>query len=182
MLFLFRVSLLTAAAQFLIKDDGPQKADCILVLGGDGFGNRITRAAQLVQAGYAPFAYIDGPVELIGHESDMTIRYAVQSGYPEHIFKPIWLPKGMDSTRDEVKYVVESVLRPNHVKKILLVTSNYHTRRAGRFLRAAAPDIAVIVTGAPDTYFTPNGWWKDRNARKIFLYEWLKTVSEWWEA
>lgn len=180
MLYQFRARILTAAGQFLVEDDGAQKADCILVLGGDEFGTRIIRAAQLAQAGYAPYVIVDGPKALIGHESDITIEYAVQAGYPSQLFRPELLPTGMDSTNAEAVYVADTLLKPNHIKKILLVTSNYHTRRAARFIRKAAPWLEVAVIPAPDPYFTPDGWWKSRSGRKTFLYEWLKTISERW--
>jgi uncharacterized SAM-binding protein YcdF (DUF218 family) len=66
-----------------------------------------------------------------------------------------------------------------HVHKIDLVTSNFHTRRAARTFRALAPDIEVHVVAAPDQYFTPGGWWKEREGRKTFFMEWAKTVGAW---
>jgi hypothetical protein len=32
---------------------------------------------------------------------------------------------------------------------------------------------------APDQYFSPDGWWKSREGRKIFLVEWEKTFATW---
>jgi hypothetical protein len=43
--------------------------------------------------------------------------------------------------------------------------------------RAAAPDLDVRVVAAPDEYFRADGWWRNREGRKIFLVEWLKTVA-----
>ena len=65
------------------------------------------------------------------------------------------------------------------VKKVILVTSTYHTRRSGKLLRRAAPDLDVRVVAAPDKFFQPDSWWRNREARKIFLLEWTKTVAEW---
>ncbi|MDQ2841405.1 MAG: YdcF family protein [Acidobacteriota bacterium] len=180
--YLLRCELLTAAGRALVEDDGPQKADCILVLGGDDYGDRIVKAARLAQAGFAPFVIVDGPAALIGHESDATIQYAVQKGFPASLFHPVWLPPGVDSTSTEVQYVASNVLRPKHLSKVLLVTSNYHTRRAARFIRKEVPWLQVIVVPAPDPFFKPDGWWKTRNGKKTFLLEWTKTVTEWWGA
>jgi hypothetical protein len=35
------------------------------------------------------------------------------------------------------------------------------------------------MVAAPDLYFTPDGWWKNREGRKTFLLEWMKTVATW---
>jgi uncharacterized SAM-binding protein YcdF (DUF218 family) len=178
--FLFRHPLLALLGHALVENDGVQNADCILVAGGDGAGSRIVRAAQLARAGYAPYVLVDGPAVLMGHESDATIRYAVQQGFPAALFRAVWLPQGLDSTNDEMNYVANGILKQNKVKKVLLVTSNFHTRRAARFLRKEGPWLKVIAVPAPDPYFTPDGWWKTRNGRKTFLFEWTKTISEWW--
>ncbi len=180
--FLLREKILAAAAAPLVQSDKLQKADCVLVLGGDDFGTRIVKAAQLVKSGYAPYVFVDGPTALIGHESDSTIQYAVQNGYPASLFRPIWLPPGVDSTSTEADYVANNIFRPNHIRKILLVTSNYHTGRAARFFRKQIPWLTVIAVPASDPFFKVDGWWKTRNGKKTFLLEWTKTVTEWWGA
>jgi uncharacterized SAM-binding protein YcdF (DUF218 family) len=177
---LLRHPILAALGSALVEDDGIQRADCILVPGGDTAGSRILRAAQLARTGYAPYVLVDGVSVLLGHESDSTIRYATLQGFPVALFRAVWLPPGMDSTSEEMSYVANGVLKQNNVKKVLLVTSNFHTRRAAHFLRRAAPWLTVIVVPAPDPYFTPDGWWKTRNGKKTFLFEWTKTITEWW--
>jgi uncharacterized SAM-binding protein YcdF (DUF218 family) len=179
-LYVLRDRLLTAAGRALVEDNPPQKADCILVLGGDDFGGRIIKGAQLAQAGYAPYVLVDGPPSLMGHESDTTIQYAIQHGFPAQLFRPIWLPPGVDSTSTEVQYVANTILKKQNVRTVLLVTSNYHTRRAAHFMRTEVPWLKVIVVAASDPFFTPDGWWKTRNGKKTFLLEWSKTISEWW--
>ena len=161
-----------------MEDDGPQKADAILVLGGDEAGFRIVKAAQLAQAGYAPFVFVDGPKALVGHESDATIQYAEQNGYPDSLFRPLPLPPGVNSTQAESQYV-GLFLKQEKIHRILLVTSNYHTRRAARLMRKANPWLQVMAVAAPDTFFTPGTWWKSRDGQKTFLLEWMKTVAAW---
>ena len=178
--YLLRTTLLTAAGSVLVENDRPQKADCILVLGGDDFGQRILKAAELAKAGYASIVFVDGPVSLIGHESDTTIQYAVQQGFPAKMFRAIWLPPGVDSTSTEAQYVANNIFRPKGIKTVLLVTSNYHTRRAAHFFRKEVPWLKVIAVPSPDPFFRADGWWKTRNGTKTFLLEWTKTISEWW--
>ena len=73
--WLLRAYILTDLGRALVEDDGAQKAQAIVVLGGDDYGTRIVKAAQLAQAGYAPYVLVSGPLSLLGHESDVTIEY-----------------------------------------------------------------------------------------------------------
>ena len=179
-MYLCRARLLTATGHALVEDDKPQNANCILVLGGDDFGTRILTGALLAQAGYAPQIFIDGTPSLNGWECDETIRYAVGKGFSPALFHAIRLPPGVDSTSTEVEYVANNILKKNNIHSVLLVTSNYHTRRAARFLRRVAPWLQVCAVAAPDPFFKPDSWWKTRNGKKTFLLEWTKTITEWW--
>jgi len=176
LLALFHNPILAALGNFLVKAVPPRKADIIVVLAGDGFGLRILKAAELVKEGYAPKALISGPDGLYGDsECDLAIPFAVRAGYPESYF--IHFEHHAHSTAAEAR-VVSKKLHEMGVKRVMVVTSNYHTRRAGIMFHRAAPDLDIFVVSANDEFFKPDSWWRDREARKIFFYEWLKTVAE----
>lgn len=174
--WLLRASIWIALANALVENDGPEKVQAIVVLGGDDSGSRILKAAELAQAGYAPYVLVSGPRNLLGHESDSTVEYARRKGFPLSLFQP--LPNDTDSTRTEAEFI-GAYLRAHDIHKILLVTSNFHTRRAARLMRHENPGLQVDVVPAPDPYFTPGAWWKSRNGQKTFLIEWIKTVATW---
>jgi uncharacterized SAM-binding protein YcdF (DUF218 family) len=168
---------LTALGGYLVRTDPPAHADMIVVLAGDFSGNRILTAGDLVRQGFATKAFISGPSGAYGlYESDLAIALAVHNGYPASYF--IAFPNDSNSTASESAAII-SELRKLRVHKIDLVTSNFHTRRAARIFRSQAPDIELHTVAAPDRYFTPNGWWKEREGRKTFLMEWAKTVGGW---
>jgi len=171
-----RTALLTGAATFLIENDGLQKTQAAEVLGGDDSGARILKAAQLAQAGYVPYVIVDGPKKLVGHESDILIQYVVQKGYPPSLFRALPLPGGMNSTREETAFAGK-YLKERGIQKILLVTSNYHTRRAAYLMRKQNPGLQVVAIAAADPNFDPNIWWKSREGKKVFLMEWIKTFA-----
>jgi uncharacterized SAM-binding protein YcdF (DUF218 family) len=109
----------------------------------------------------------------------MTIEYAKRKGFPAALFRPVVIPKEEAvSTRTEASYLGD-YLKKNGVHSILLVTSNFHTRRAQSLWLKANPWLNLAVVAAPDRYFTPETWWKTRAGKKTFLYEWLKTVNTW---
>ena len=166
---------LAALGRQLVRDDGPAHADIAVVLAGDYYGNRILRAAELVKQGYVPNVLVSGPHLLYGfYECDLEIPFAVKRGYPESWF--IREPNEALSTRDEAAAILAD-LRRRGVHRFLLVTSDFHTARAARIYRAAAPDLDMRVVAAPDRYFQADGWWHNREGRKIFVVEWMKTVA-----
>lgn len=174
--WLLRAAILAALGNALVENDGPHKAAAIVVLGGDDWGTRIVKAAQLAQAGYAPAVLVSGPVSLLGHESDETIEYARRKGFSDALFRP--LPNSTDSTRSEARFL-GTYLRAQDIHKILLVTSNFHTHRAAWLMRHENPGLQVDVVPAPDPNFSPDAWWKSRGGQKTFLIEWIKTVATW---
>jgi uncharacterized SAM-binding protein YcdF (DUF218 family) len=171
--FLFRTPILTSLGLYLDRSGPPQSADAIFVLAGDASGNRILKGAELARQGFAPQVVVSGPEGNYGYyECDLAIPFAVKAGYPESYF--VRFPNHALSTEEEAAAAAVE-LRSLGAHRVLLVTSVYHTRRAGADFRAAAPDLTFFVVAAPDVYFTPNGWWHNRQARKTFLNEWLKT-------
>jgi uncharacterized SAM-binding protein YcdF (DUF218 family) len=174
--YIFRGPILTAAGQFLIADEPPRKVDLIVSLAGDEFGLRALTAGKLVKEGDAPYALISGVPGLLMNEADELIRFAELHGYPGSYFRPF--RHTSDSTKSE-SAALAADLKTRGVHSILLVTSNYHSRRAGEIMRRAAPWLEVHTVAAPDRYFSANGWWKTRSGQRTFLYEWLKTFSAW---
>jgi len=174
---IFHSLLFTALGAYLDQSGPPQNADVVFVLAGDASGHRILKGAELVRQGYAPRVVVSGPAGNYGYyECDLAIPFAVKAGYPESEF--VRFPHNALSTREEAA-VAAGELRKLGAHRVLLVTSLYHTRRAGGDFRDAAPDLTFIVVAAPDENFTPGGWWHNREARKIFLGEWMKTVASW---
>ena len=175
--FLFRAPILTSLARHLDQSGPPQPADAVFVLAGDANGNRILKGAELVREGFAPRVIVSGPEGNYGYyECDLAIPFAVRAGYPESYF--VRFPNHALSTEQEAAAAAVE-MHSLGVRRVLLVTSLYHTRRAGADFRAAAPDVTFFVVAAPDKYFTADGWWRNREARKTFLIEWLKTGAGW---
>ena len=172
-----RVRVLTALGSFLVSASPPEKADIAVVLAGDSSGSRILTAAALERSGYVPLVLVSGPAgEYDYHECDLAIPFAVKRGYPESYFAHA--EYNAKSTGEEAANLVPELRRRN-VHRVLLVTSTYHTRRATAVFRRAAPDLTIVTVAAPDQYFTPDGWWHNREGRKTFLTEWEKNVGGW---
>ena len=164
----------------LIHDDGPAKADIAVVLAGDFWGNRIVKGGQLVRLGYVPAALVSGPAGFYGHyECEPAIAYAVGQGFPAGWFIPF--PNNARSTQEEAWAILPELHRRN-THRLLLVTSDYHTRRALRIFnrteRRMGGAMEVRAVAAPDEEFHPDSWWRSRQGQKVAFMEWTKTLGQ----
>lgn len=161
--------------EYLIYSQPPCKADAIVVLAGDVFGKRIEKAGDLQREGWAPKILMSGAGDIYGiNEGVLAIQFAVREGYPADKFFNV--PSPARSTVEEASYIVPE-LRHRGIHRFILVTSDYHTRRAAKIYRQAAPDIPFCVVAAPDHDFSPSGWWRTRDGRKVAFIEWVKTLT-----
>jgi len=170
---------LPLVARPLVHEETPSKSEVAVVLAGDPRGNRIRKAAELAKAGYVQEVLVSGPAGMYGvHENDLAIPYMVQLGYPAKLFVPI--PHTAHSTREEAVVLIRELER-RKIQSFILVTSDYHTARAGRIFRATeralggGPEMCVV--GSPDDDFHVGDWWRNREAQKTVFLEWCKTIA-----
>ena len=160
---------------WLVKSEAPFRADMIVVLAGDGMGHRILKGGELVEQGFAPRVLVSGPRGIYGRTEDsLAIPFAVDHGYPQDYF--IGFPNASHSTVEEAQAILPE-LQKRGVKKFILVTSDFHTARAGRIYHARANGFEMRVVAANDEYFTAKGWWRTREGCKTVFLEWTKTFA-----
>ena len=170
-LYLVRNPLLRLAGNFWVVDDPPAHADAIVVLSDDNyFGERAARAAELFKAGWAPRVVASGrnlrPYASMAELMDHDLK---DRGVPESAI--VRFPNRAENTREEAAAVSEFVASHGW-KHILVVTSNYHTRRARYIYERLLPaGTALQVSAAHDSEFDPSGWWRTRLGVKLFFYE-----------
>jgi len=85
------------------------------------------------------------------------------------------------NTREEAE-TLTGLVASRGWKRVLVVTSNYHARRA-RFIfgRVFPPGVALRVSAARDSEFDPSHWWESRLGVKLFFDEVLGYAVAWWE-
>jgi uncharacterized SAM-binding protein YcdF (DUF218 family) len=174
MLVVFRQSVLSALGQFLSVSESPEKADLIYVLAGDFLGSRVLVGAELGARGYAKKVLLGGGPYQNSYQSDLAIPFAMQHGYPPHLFVPVRL-----LARSTIEEAIElgPMFRTRGAKRIILVTSNYHARRASLVFRLFLPDLCFSTVSAPDKSFDPKCWWQNQQNRKILFTEYWKMLG-----
>ncbi len=167
-------AILTALGSFLVDSQPPQQADLVLVLGGDFWGPRVLTGADLALHRYAPFVLFSGPPYHERFQGELTIEFLVKKGYPKEIFQVFGTTA--QSTIDEAKDLRGELAR-RHAKRVLLVTSNFHSRRATIVLTLFCPGVKFISIPAPDSHYRIDDWWDDDSSRKLFYSEWNKILG-----
>jgi hypothetical protein len=181
LLYSLRRPLLHLAGWFWVVDEPLERADAILVLGDDNYtGDRAAHAAELYREGLAPRVVASGRMLRPNMGlAEMITRDLEAHGVPSGAVVPF--SSHAANTREEAEALKDLVIHRGW-KKVLVVTSNYHTRRA-RFIfgRIFPAGVTVRVSAAQDSEFDPGGWWETRIGLKLFLNELLGYVVARWE-
>lgn len=182
--FLVTVGLVGLLAAFglasgrLLVVDQPRKADVILVLAGETFA-RPALALSLLDQGYAPRIILDVPAnERVYQWSSPELAQRWVQGLPQA--KAISLcPIYSLSTRDESREARACWERGGAVNTVLIVTSEFHTRRALSIFRHEIPGVEFSVAAARTPAQFGVSWWKQREWAKTNFYEWIRVL--WWQ-
>lgn len=166
--------VLTSLGAFLVDSQPPQRADLVLVLGGDFWGPRVLTAAELARIGYAPIALISGPPYKDQPEGVLAIEFLVQKGYPRELFQVFG---HLASSTIAEANALRGELARRKVKRVLLVTSSYHSRRAAIVFTLFCPGVRFISIPAPDSHYHVDEWWNDESSRRLFFSEWGKILG-----
>ncbi len=180
-LYLFRVPILQAGGHFWVADDAPGPADAIMILGDDNLqGDRATRAAELYRAHWAPRIVASGrPLRPYLSIPDLMRRDLEQRGVPDSAIVPY--PRPVGNTREEAEALRKLAIERGW-RHVLVVTSNYHTRRTHFIFNRVWPkDFDFRVISAHDTDFDPDSWWRTREGLKLVFHETLGIVVAAWE-
>ena len=87
--------------------------------------------------------------------------------------KSLLAPSQVLSTREEVGGA-GGCLRPLGAHSLLLVTSDFHPRRALSSFHREFPDLKVSVAAVYDPTEFGLEWWTDREWAKNTVYEWMR--------
>jgi len=169
-----RHAVLLALGSYLVDSEPLEKADLIYVLAGDFFGSRVLLGANLGARGYAKQVVLSGGRYGSLYEGDMAVDFAVENGYPRSLFLPVRLD--VTHTIDEAR-AMGPVFRSLGAKRILLVTSNFHSRRVALAFRLFLPGFRFRIAAAPDKKFDPASWWRNQPGRDLVFSEYEKMTG-----
>ena len=171
LVYFARYPIMRFVAESWVVDEPAAHVDAIVVLGDDNFyADRATHAAELFRQGVAPEVVASGRrLRPNAGISELMEHDLIERGVPKD--KIVRFTHDADSTREEAEGV-EKLAAEYHWKSLVIVTSNYHTRRTRYIFRREFPaGIAVSVASARDGDFDPERWWEKRKSIKLFARE-----------
>ncbi len=171
------VGLAAKAGSFLVVD-APRRSDAILVLAGET-DRRPQRALELLSQGYGHRIVLDVPSNAKLYEfTQIELAQKYIQDLPQAAAVSICAIDGL-STRDEAQEA-EKCLQREGAKSVLIVTSDFHTRRALEIFRREFPGVEFSVAAARNDEGFGTRWWTHRQWAKTFVDEWLRFI--WWKA
>ena len=172
------LAVFLANAGKLLVVDAPQPSDLIVVLAGET-DRRPVRALQLLSQGYGHKVILDVPTQgKIYSFSQLQLAEKYIQDLSPNAAISICPIEGL-STRDEARDVEKCLLREGG-KNVLLVTSDFHTRRALSIFHHEIPGKLFCVAAAKDDTQFGTRWWTHRQWAKTFVDEGLRWI--WWNA
>jgi DUF218 domain len=178
--FVLAIAGVLHSGSFLVVEN-VRRAAAILVLSGDVNDRRYQKGIELLRQNYGPQLLVDASedITLYGHSyADWARRFVSEN--PTEIRDRVRVcPIREDSTAAETKYAAKclSYLPPG--SQILLVTSDYHSRRALSVFTNRLPSYRWYVAPASDPTQFGLRWWQRREWAKNEAREWQKLL--WWE-
>lgn len=180
LLFLICAVLFFQPGGYLVVSH-PEKSDAIVMLGGAVVDARYWRGLELLRAGYGQHLLVDVTFSrLYGHDlNDLAADLIAHTAGENASHVSICMVDG-DSTKAEAPQVAACLQRLQPVpRSVIIVTDDYHTRRALSIFRALEPQYRWTAAAAGNEFLYGLPWWKNREWAKTYLTEVEKLL--YWE-
>jgi hypothetical protein len=164
------------AGSFLVLD-APQHSDVIVVLAGET-NRRPEKALQLLSQGYARRIVLDVPAENKIYEvTQIQLAEKYIQNLPQAASMSVCPIEGL-STKDESRDAENCIVKAGG-GSVLIVTSDFHTRRALSVFKKEIPGHEYSIAASRDDTQFGVRWWTHRQWAKTFVDEWLRLI--WWK-
>jgi len=155
------------SGSLLTIEHKPASADVMVILGGE-WVYRPKYTLELYEQRLAPYIIVSGDGDT--HEIK---RWLAAKNLPEAAIRT---EQRSVNTKQNAEFTVP-LLREQKARRVILVTSWFHSRRALACFRKAAPEIEFI--SLPTIADRPKSHWPNRYERKMVLREYLKLGWYW---
>jgi uncharacterized SAM-binding protein YcdF (DUF218 family) len=153
--------------QFLTVDSGPANAEVIVLLGG-GSHERFECVVKLFKDRAAPRIIVSGY-----GDCEINRFLLVNAGVPA---QAIQLENKSRTTRENAQFTIK-LLREQKVKRVIIVTSWYHSRRALACFRHYAPEIRFY--SRPSYAASASADWSHNRIGSRARLEYMKLLGYW---
>ena len=153
---------------FLTADSGPVNAEAIVLLGGGTSHERYERAAKLFKDHAVPRIIVSG-----AGDCEINRSLLIGAGVPT---KAIELEDKSRNTKENAQYTI-ALLRRQKLKRVIIVTSWYHSRRALACFCHYAPEIEFY--SRPSYFASARADWSHNRIGNRIRLEYVKLLGYW---
>jgi uncharacterized SAM-binding protein YcdF (DUF218 family) len=163
-------------AGHLVVSDGLEPSDAVVSLRSspDQERTRLEEAARVVERKYAPIllASVDSTPYYNQPIRELVEEYLEDRKFPQNKLR--FCENAADNTAEEAQALL-GCLRKLGASDVIVVTSEYHTRRTRAIFRRvfSGSGITVRVHPAYNSDYWDSHWWRRRRWAKTFLIETL---------
>ncbi len=192
--YVFSGAVLKWMGDFLVYDDSPDSSDAAVVLNtGLEYYPRLIEAASIYKKGLVKKIIINGnrktdslrDIEAMGFKSccpwyEDRVRILEILGVPGYDVIPVSAEDAYD-TLTEAEAVGGELVNQNY-KRIILITSKFHTRRAAHIWKQIYEEkLEVSSVSAKTDPFDPAAWWKYGRQVRWVLAEYGAWIFYYWQ-
>ena len=150
----------------------PETADLIVPLGG-GSSNRIHKAAELYEQGFAPNVLLIGAgghdANTRPHSSDWRIRFLLAHGVPDNML--VFDEISTNSWEEAVNTL--RLMRERNWRRVLVVSDPPHLRRLawawGKVFEGSGKEYRLIAAQLEG--WDPGRWWQNESSARFVVME-----------
>jgi len=175
--YIFRAPILKTIVNALVYEKPTDSADVMIILSGDP-GKRVDFASELYKKHRFSHVIVTGGKLHSIDIAQLMKNQAVKQGIPKNI---ILMENKAESTYENAVFTYP-MIEQLKAKRILIVTSKYHSKRAYSLFKRVYlkknPSLELFILFSPD-HINYDHWWVRPDQREDVIIEWIKTVNNW---
>jgi len=176
------IGVMVNLERLIMEDEPVEKAAYAVALDGDN--NRVILAADLVKRGLAEKVLLSNGEPAREDELTLLMR-EIGFAPPDRMEVKYRMLEKLGVPRDKIaEFGIASLNTREEAKAlagflndkrdaVVIVTTNYHSKRAKMIFEAALPDVKVMIA-CPGGCVAPPQWWKDPAVTAQFVLEAVK--------
>jgi uncharacterized SAM-binding protein YcdF (DUF218 family) len=157
-------------AHWLVAVSPPGPADVALVLAGDPGYERTRTAARLWRQGQVSLLIVTGGEPSPGDSTASLRDTAIELGVPRGRILTEEVSRDTRGAMLAVRPLIERL----QVRRVAVVTSPYHQRRACWAAQRTLRDVEIVNRPADPSFWSPDGWWRHPYSRRIVFREYAR--------
>jgi uncharacterized SAM-binding protein YcdF (DUF218 family) len=165
---------------FLCQKSKLESADAIVILSGETYQFHRTRHAITLLDKQLAKRFIFGSSVVLDSLYGFSLpRRAAQLLMQEGVDSAqIYFSSSAMSTVEEAEQLLV-VFRKHAIRKIILVTDDFHVRRAVQSMKHADPDLSIISSPSSNARFDLTKWWREEDGFITVMNECMKIFYYW---